>query len=155
MNGENNVQHINNFCFTRLSFLQFPVGDKGAKIIIFTLVCSLRKYVFLLVLSRKCFHMFDVCLSPLNWFCRGVAPSLLACKCAERRPPLILAKYMSVTPPQPNPCPHSAILFPPPGLTSPRRHAGASSSAPDYSLTNSSKETTSNCYETERNNLRH
>ncbi|KAL7405490.1 hypothetical protein ABVT39_001913 [Epinephelus coioides] len=46
------------------------------------------------------------------------------------------------------------MLFPPPGLTSPWRHAGASSSAPNYSLANSFTERTSNCYETERNNLR-
>lgn len=53
-----------------------------------------------------------------------------------------------------NPPPYPKILFPPPGLTSPWRHVGASSSAPNYSLANSSAETTSNCYETKRNNLR-
>lgn len=58
----------------------------------------------------------------------------------------------------PRPCPTSPFLLPatgPPcfspqlGLTSPWRHARASSSAPNYSLASSTVETTSNCYEPE------
>lgn len=51
------------------------------------------------------------------------------------------------------PYPRPTMLFPKPELTSPWRHAGASSSAPNYTLATSSTEKTSNYYETERNNL--
>lgn len=70
-------------------------------------------------------------------------------------PPLRHSGSLHVRPSSSSPShPHPAMLFPPPGLTSPWRHAGASSSAPNYSLASSSAEKAPNCYETERNNPR-
>lgn len=77
-----------------------------------------------------------------------------------RREPLcfvdILAHHILPPPPPTSSTfhPQPSTLFPQPGLTSPWRHAWASSSAPNYGPANSSTKETPNGYEMERNNLR-
>lgn len=93
-------------------------------------------------------------LFPHIWYTWALCckPRLPTCRPAGSRPAF---QTLNAPPPPPPPPPfrlppHPAMPLPQPGLTSPRRHAGASSSAPDYSLANSSAEKTSSCYETRR-----
>lgn len=173
MDAENIGQHFNMSCITKTPFLHFPAKDNKAIILFSTLMFCRRNthpvnfspllrfwgirlciicfdFFFLQTLELLgCILCCSFCQCTHLWTCRVNLLTDILAQCTS--PPLLKL------PPLPLPPPHTltpAMLFPPPGLTSPGRHAGASSSAPNYSLANSSTEKTSNCYETEGNNLR-